>query len=418
MRERLTRESRGISVMKKEETEHILRVQMFGDFSMVWNGKNIAGGSRSSETQFSYLMQLLLHNREKGVSRSQLERYLFEDRDIKDFRHAARTVVYNAKKKLRAAGFPDVNYIRQKDGVYYWTEDIPVEEDAERFDALYLKAGKEKDPDRQLEVYLEACECYTGEFLKNQTSTVWIAQEARRYREIFCACVEGAAEHLRRRQDYERMERLGMYASKINPLADWETVTMEALVALGRADDALRLYDNTVEYYFQEEGLRPSERLMENLGTLLDHQYALLDVIQENLAGDEEDKNSGYYCSYPVFQGIYRMVRRIMDRGGQSVHLMLCTIVDSKGNPMKDGPMLSELSGRLGESIFCSVRRSDAVSRYGKGQWLVLLMNTTIENCRILQKRINYHFIVGRQRTGIQYHVNSVICTPNGDRVT
>ena len=129
-------------------------------------------------------------------------------------------------------------------------------------------------------------------------------------------------------------------------------------------------------------------------------------------------KKGGYFCSYPVFQGIYRMIGRVMERGGQSVHLMLCTIVDSKGNPMKDGPMLAELSGRLGDAICASVRRSDAVSKYGKGQYLVLLMNTTRENCRILQKRINDHFIIRRQRTGLEYHINSVICTPDGGRVT
>lgn len=388
---------------------------------MVWNGKYIAGGSRSSETQFAYLMQLLLHNRKKGISRGQLERHLFDDREIKDFHHAARTVIYNAKKKLKAAGLPDVNYIRQENGIYHWTDAIAVEEDAAKLDELYIKAGQEKDPDRKLKVCLDACRCYTGEFLENQTAILWVAQEARRYREIFCACVEQAAELLRERQDYEGMERLGIYASKVDPLADWETVTMEALVSSGRMDDAIRLYDDTVEYYFQEEGLRPSDKLLESinsLGELLGHQYALLDVIQENLAGENEDKNRGYFCSYPVFQGIYRVIQRIMERGGQSVYLMLCTVVDSKGNPMKDGSMLEELSGRLGDSIFSAVRRSDTVCRYGKGQWLVLLMNTTLENCRILQKRINYFFVVGRQRTGIQYHVSSVICSADGEKVS
>ena len=82
------------------------------------------------------------------------------------------------------------------------------------------------------------------------------------------------------------MEELGRYAARINPLADWENVTMEALTALGRTDEAVRLYEDTVEMYFQEEGLRPSERLLEmleNMGTLIEHQYALLDTIQKNL---------------------------------------------------------------------------------------------------------------------------------------
>lgn len=407
--------------MTEEKQDNVLYVQMFGSFSMIWNGKYIVGGSRSSETQFAYLMQLLLHNKSRGISREQLRRNLFEDRDVKDFRHAVRSVIYNAKKKLREAGLPDVNYIEQRGGIYYWTGEIPVEEDAAVFDELYTRAEQETDPDGKLENYLKACHCYTGEFLENQAAVVWVAHEARRYRKEFCLCAERAADLLRERQDYLRMEELGLYAARINPLADWENVTMEALLALGRTEEAVRLYEDTVELYFQEEGLRPSGRLLEmleDMGTLIDHQYAMLDVIQDNLSEDkEEEKKGGFTCSYPVFRGIYQMIGRVMERGGQSVYLMLCTIVDSKGNPMKNGPALAELSVRLGEAIGASVRRSDAVSRYGKGQYLILLLNTTRENCRILQKRINYHFIVGRQRTGIQYHVNSVICTPDGGRV-
>lgn len=408
--------------MKNPEEDNILHVQMFGSFSMVWNGQYLAGGSRSSETQFAYLMQLLLHNRKKGISREQLNKYLFADRDIKDLNHAARSVIYNARKKLRASGLPDVNYIRQQGGVYYWTDEIEVEEDAAVFDDLYQQAGNEPDPDQKLELYLKACHCYTGEFLEDQAAVVWVSQEARRYRGAFCFCMEQAVSLLRQRQDYLHMEKLGRYAARVHPLADWENVTMEALAALGRTDEAIRLYEDTVELYFQKEGLKPSGRLLEmleSMGTMIDHQYALLDVIQRNLTEDaEEEKGGGFFCSYPVFQGIYRMIGRVMERSGQSVHLMLCTIVDSKGNPMREGNLLDELSERLGEAICVSVRRSDAVSRYGKGQYLVLLINTTHENCRILQKRINYHFIVGRQRTGIQYHVNSVLCTPDGERIT
>ena len=99
----------------------------------------------------------------------------------------------------------------------------------------------------------------------------------------------------------------------------------------------------------------------------------------------------------------------MMERHGDQVFLMLCTVVDSKKNPMKDGPKLEELSDRLLESIVKSVRRSDTVTKYGKGQYLVLLANTTRENCDIVQRRIDRNFRVGRQRTGIEYFTNSAI---------
>lgn len=392
-------------------------MQMFGGFSLSWDGKLVAASTKSSESQFNYLMQLLLHHREEGVSRDMLERVLFEDRDIQDIHHAARSVIYNAKRKLRTAGLPDLNYIEQRKGICYWNPQIPVREDAAEFERLYRQAEEAEDRQEKIRLYMEACHLYTGEFLPQQTGVVWVAQEAKRYRALFCACVEHAVRQLRAIQDFLQMEELGIYATAINPLSDWETVTMEALVAMGRYEDARRLYDDTVDLYFKEQGLRPSARMMElfnKLGTQMEHQYDALDDIQKKLSEGTGNVYGGYLCTYPVFQGVYRMVERMMERGGQSVYLMLCMVVDSKGNPMREGNALEELTQRLGEAIQQSVRHSDSVCRYGKGQYLVLLVNTTRENCSVIQRRINYHFIVGRQRTGIQYYVNSVVCAPKG----
>lgn len=392
-----------------------LYVRMLGGFSVRWNGKLIAGGSKANESQIAYLLQILIHNRKTGVTRDRLEELLFEDRDMSNVHHALQSVIYNTKKKLLNAGLPDLNYIEQRKGVFFWTDKIDLIEDAAEFDLLCQRAAEADDRDEKIALYLDACHWYSGEFLPNQTGVIWAAREARRYREAFCLCVETAAQLLREEQDYFQMEELGTYASKIDPLADWETVTMEALAAMGRYEDARKLYDDTVQYYFNEQGLRPSKRLLEQferLGVEMQHQHAALDQIQMTLTGRHDTFPGGYVCSFPVFQGIYRMVERILERGGQSVYLMLCTVVDGKGNPMKEGPTLEELTKRMGDAVRQSIRRGDAMCQYGKGQYLVLLVNTTRENCGIIQKRINYRFIVGRQRSGIQYYVNSVFWTP------
>lgn len=397
----------------KAEKKNVLCVRTFGGFSMNWNGKLITGSAKSGESQFTYLMQILLHNREKGVSREAAEDFLFGDRELDNPHHAMQSVIYNAKKKLKAAGLPDVNYIEQRKGVLYWTDEIAVSEDANEFEGLYLEAENVKNTQKKLDLYLEACHSYSGEFLPAQTSIIWIAQEARRYRGMFCSSVEKATQLLRANQDYGQMEELGLRAARINPLADWETVTMEALVSMGRYEDARKLYEDTVDLYLSEQGLRPSKKmlkLLDRLGTQMEHSHEVLDTIQEKLTEKREEEAGGYMCSYPVFQGIYHMMERLMERGGQSVYLMLCTVVDSKGNPMKEGEMLNELSLRLRDAIRQSVRHGDVINKYGKGQYLVLLVNTTRENCKVVQKRINYRFVVGRQRTGIQYYVNSVLC--------
>ena len=399
----------------EEDRQDLMHVRMLGGFSVRYNGRLIAGGSKAAESQYTWLLQILLHSGTRGVTRDRLEQLLFEDREMSNVHHALQSVIYNAKKKLEKAGLPKCTYIEQRKGVFYWTQEIPYEEDASCFEELRRQAGQALDLDEKLALYMDACHLYTGEFLPMQAGVIWAAQEARRYHGMFCECVEQAATLLRMNQDWFQLEGLGLYASKADPLADWEPLTMEALVSMGRYEDARKLYDDTVAYYFNEQGLRPSRRLLEQferLGVELLHQHAALDLIQEELSGRDDDFPGGFLCSYPVFTGIYRMVERMLERGGQSVYLMLCTVVDGKGNPMREGPKLDELVKRMGDSVRRSIRRGDVMTQYGRGQYLVLLINTTRENCSVIQKRINYHFIVGRQRSAIQYYVNSVFIAP------
>ena len=398
-----------------DQKPDVLYVRMLGGFSAVWNGKLIAGGSKAGDSQFTYLLQILIHNREQGVTRDLLEDLLFEERELSNVHHALQSVIYNAKKKLERAGLPPVNYIVQDKGVFFWTKELQVVEDAEVFDQLCREAASSPEPEEKLALYSEACHWYSGEFLPMQTGIIWVAQEARRYKSAFCECMENAVEILRQRQDFFQMEELGQYAAKIDPLADWETVSMEALVSLGRYDDAQQLYEDTVQFYMSEQGLRPSRKMMEQfdrLGTCMQHQHAMLDEIQAELTGAEDLSGGGYVCSYPVFLGIYRMIERMLERGGQSVYLMLCTVIDGKGNPMREGQMLEELTNRMGDAVHQSIRRTDTMTQYGKGQYLVLLVNTTRENCQVIQRRINERFMEGRRRIGIKYYVNSVFWTP------
>ena len=389
----------------------VLYVKMLGGFSMSYNGKTIAGSSKSSISQNNALLQILIHSREKGVTRDRLEELLFGDREVDNAHHSLRSVIYNAKKYLEKAGLPKLNYIISEKDAFYWTNEIEVEEDAYEFEKLYMKAGEETDPRRRLESYLKASYEYGGEFLPMQTNNVWAVRESMRYEKIFAECVENAGRILREFEDYERMKELGQYASVIAPLSDWESLTMEALVRMRKYDDAIRLYEHTVNYYLDELGIHPSGKIVEwfeHLGKGITHQHSVLEEIQKDLNGNDSESSGGFLCIYPVFQGIYRSNRRLLDRMGTSSYLMLCTILDGKGNPMKEGTVLDRLSDRLIESARTSVRRGDTLCSYGKGQCLILLVNTSREDCSIVQQRINKSFIVGRQRISIKYDISSV----------
>ncbi len=392
----------------------VLNVKMLDGFSIVFDGKELVDG-RQSGSQFCGLMEAVLYAGKSGANRSQLKDILFEDREIDDVQHAIRNIIYNAKKRLKASGLPDVNYIDASRGVYYWTPEIEVVLDTDEMQRMHEEALAETDQDRKLQLLLGAVHIYRRSFLENINNSPWAMQEARKFRTLFHECVNMAADLIREIKDYKQLKSLGDYAVSVDPFADWEVLIVEALAAMGRYEDAQSLCEDTIDLYVQEFGERTSSYVRElanRLTASLIHQHDSLDDIQDKLIEKLPEKRGGYYCSYPVFQEVYRILSRTMDRQEDRIFIMLCTVVDSKGNPMKDGPKLDELSDRLMDAIVHSVRHSDTVAKYGKGQYLVLLVNTTKENCSIVQRRVDKNFIVGRQRTGIDYSVKSVIVSP------
>ena len=272
------------------------------------------------------------------------------------------------------------------------------------------KARKIRDDVRSIPVYFKALQVYEGNFLNDQISSSWIERENWRLRNIFSEAVRECADRLRRNSEYEKMIELGNHASKVQPFSDWEVLAMEGLICLKRFPEAGILYEKTIKLYHDEQGIQPSDRLAELVRKLSDQMefpHYMLHEIQERLREVGNEKG-GYLCPYPTFKGIYQALSRINERSGQPVFLMSCTIVDSKGNIMKNSPKLDDLSERLGNAIINNVRRSDIVNKYSRSQYLILLTNTTRKNCEIVQRRINKAFIINRQRIHVEYLVSSI----------
>ena len=400
--------------MEEREEMQVLSVRMLGGFSMVWNGVELIDG-RQAGSQFCALMQTVLFYHDKGAARAVLKEMLFEDREVDDVSHAIRNVIYNARKRLKLLGMPEANYLEVRRGIYYWTDEVALELDTDEMERLYQAAKQEEDPELRLALYLQACRLYRGAFLEQLSIAVWVIQEAHRFRGIYQECVNGAAELLRARRDYRGLKELGERAAKADPFAEWEVLIVEALAGMGRYKEAEAFCEETVDRYIWEHGQRTAayvRAISARMSAQLMHQHDSIDDIQEKLIEAETAVPGGFYCSYPAFQEVYRILSRTMDRQEDRLFLMLCTLVDGKGNPMREGTRLDETSERFMDAVLRSVRHSDTVTRYGKGQYLVLLVNTSRENCSVVQRRIDANFKSGRQRTGIEYQVKSVILNP------
>ena len=391
--------------------KHMINVRTFGGFSIRYKGSELSFGNQS-ESQMVQLLQLLLHYRKHGLSRDLAKAALFGDRDVDDVSHSIRNIIYNLRKKLKALGLPESQYVVKRGGVYFWCDDIQVIEDAAEFEEAFNRAIECGNDEQKANLLTDACYMYSGRFLAGNESSVWSAQEAERYREIFSECVTELTDILRETHKYKQLLDVSTYASKVDPFSEWEILTLEALGRLGKFDKTESFYRKTVDMYVNEYGGRANSYVREfinRIGLKLVVGHESLEEIQNKIGNPDDYDRKGYYCSLPVFQEIYRMTERMMERSGEKIFLMLCTILDGKGNPMREGRRLEELSERLRNTIIESVRHTDTVTRYGKGQYLVLLINTTEEDCSVVSQRISSRFIREGQRTSLSYSVSNII---------
>ena len=398
--------------MKDEnlEKQQVLYVKMFGDFSVVYQGVSLIG-KKKKETQFAQVLQLLLHSRQNGISRECLEKVLFGERMLDDANHAIHSLIYNIRRKLKQAGLPEGKYIISRKGRFYWDQEIPFEEDAQIFEDYCRKADETGDWEEQIEFWWNAVEVYQGAFLQNSEKKEWIKAERQRYSTMFREAVWHMAEVFREKKAYIQLEKLGRHATRAASYEEWELLVIEALSGMGRTEQAQILYGETMERYRQvytDEQMGKLRDFQQKIEEQLDHPYDILDNIQESMTERMGKVQGPYQCSWEVFREIYHMIARMMERSGQQVQLMLCTLTDMEEHPIGSEERAEMLSRYVWESICRSIRSGDAVTRYGKGQYLVLLVNAKPEECKGIQERIDMQFQKKNTVYEIQYSVKPV----------
>ena len=71
---------------------HTIKVQMFGNFRMYYNGEPFVADKMHKESQFNRLMQAMMHYSTCGIAKDKLEEFVIGERDI-DAPHTDRKSV-------------------------------------------------------------------------------------------------------------------------------------------------------------------------------------------------------------------------------------------------------------------------------------------------------------------------------------
>ena len=371
----------------------MLKIRMFGQAEIVYGDSPILSG-KNKITKSMELLFVLLHRGKEGVARNKLIDALSGAEEVADGGNSLRVTVHRLGKLLLDAGLPEDTFVSNKDGIYRWNGSVDLEVDIQQFRQLLEEATGETDGEKKADKLKAACRLYRGEFLPKLSGQEWVLLAAASYKKMYTEALEWLIDWMKEQGEYEELQELVDTACHLYPFEEWQTVKIDCYMARGLYEEAMEEYEHTARMLAAALGVVPSERMMEQFREMSSHISSRPGVIEEIKEGlQEKQKEKGaYFCTLPSFRDVYRMVRRNMERSGQSVYLLACSLTDSRGQALERGEKLDALTEGLDEAIRESLRSGDAYTRYSASQYLVMLTGISRENCRIVIERITDSF--------------------------
>ena len=237
---------------------------------------------------------------------------------------------------------------------------------------------------------------------------------------MYSECVIALGDFYAGKKDYDSMHRIYKKASELYPDDEWQIGVINALIGMDNYKEAYKVYNDTVRYYTDELGITPGNDLMEcydKMSRQITNMPGKILQIRDDILERRESvsKNTGvaYDCSYPSFIDAYHILSRNMERSGQSVYMMLLTLVDYEGKKISNQAKLETKGKLLQEAIAYTLRQGDTYCRYSASQFLVLLVGTSKESCKIVYRRVlNKYKMLAGPRAEIDYSVVSLAELP------
>jgi len=372
--------------MNIDTAETKLKIETFGEFALISNGKRITEQAKKSSKVWR-LIQYLVVNRYKVISQDELLE-LFCDDDLQvNPGSVLRTLVYRARNTLKKSGLECAdNLIIAKSGGYSWNNDIECITDIEEFEGFIKQASAETaDKTKQLELLMQAIDLYKGDFLPTTTGDLWVMPLVRWYRTLYIDTVHKALILLNEDKNNTEAEKLCTKALSIDPF-DEKLIEhfLRALIRQEKFDEALDFYKKMEVMFFDILGINFSDDLR-SLYNMITHpgtgSEMTLDMLIDEWHTDAFYPGA-YYCDASLFKILYHIEVRSLPRSGRSAYIVR---FDTKHDPKaKDGGIMK----KLGQIIPGCLRMGDLFTRSSPNQYMMMLYSLTYEDCQMLIHRI------------------------------
>ena len=367
-----------------------LQIQMFGKFSLRWNGTELNDSDNRMKKVWLLLAYLIY--RRAVVSPDEVTALLWEGEEAPENTSGAlKTLFYRVRTLLNKLGEDaGQTLILRKDGGYVWNPDIPLDWDLDRVDTLYRKANAAQDEDERFELQCQLLELYEGEFLPKLSAETWVIPIAAYYHRLYLDSVHSVLLRLESRDRWMECADLSAAALKLEPYSEeLYCHLIRAQLAQGETAAATATYETMSELLFSHFGVMPSDearalyRLATRAGTAgVTHPASIRELLRE-----EQPPKGALFCEYDFFRVLYQAQARAIGRSGDTIHIALLSLTGRRGKELPRRS-LDVASENFKQTIIGNLRQGDIVTQCSASQFLIMLPQANYENSCLVCDRL------------------------------
>lgn len=412
---------------KKRKTNDVLCIKMFGSFSIsqipakaMRDITTVSGNAPSAEIALAridtftsaepmaeitaslsgrahrlwLLVAYLIVNRDHGVSPQELIDLLWPEVTSNNPASTLQNNVSRARALFSEANFDGArDLIKHTDGLYYWAPERSTLLDIEIFETNARRIGDflSADDAEGIELALETCKLYTGDFLSDATDITWCANLAVYYRTLYKRLCKTTIIALMEAGRLKEAQTLCLQVCVLDPAAEeFSLLLMQAYLADANPTAALEQYQTIANYLSQTYDIQPSAELETQREIALQELYgqSMNEQGIRTFLFESNDDEGAFACSNAVFREIALLRLREMERSGEDSHI----IAISFSNPSTKTARRIINAKRVAQVLSATLRASDPFTKVGSNQFLVLLPGASAENARMVYERIVARF--------------------------
>ena len=412
---------------KKRKTSDALCIKMFGSFSIsqipakaMRDTTAASDSTRSDELAFAridmltstepvaeitaslsgrahrlwLLVAYLIVNRDRGVSPQELIDLLWPEVTSNNPASTLQNNVSRARALFNEANFDSArDLIKHTEGLYYWAPERSSILDVEIFETNARRIGDflSADDAEGIELALETCKLYTGDFLSDATDITWCANLAVYYRTLYKRLCKTTIVALMEAGRLKEAQTLCLQVCVLDPAAEeFSLLLMQAYLADANPTAALEQYQTVANYLAQTYDIQPSAELETQREIALQELYgqSMNEQGIRTFLFESNDDEGAFACSNAVFREIALLRLREMERSGEDSHV----IAISFSNPSTRTAHRIINAKRVAQVLSATLRASDPFTKVGSNQFLVLLPGANAENARMVYERIVARF--------------------------